>query len=836
VTAPDVVTADVGVDAEDIDALTTAPARINDPAQSIARLLERFEPRRAASSWPVTEKNHADMVDLVSTSPLLSGLQAPVRRSYLDAVLALVNWLEKQPGDTWQERWQRSGVEATPGSDWRHLVLGTLSGRRPRLYKYLGLGLGVLMCADVIRPSVRWLLATTTPRKLGASLALSRDRAGFGALAVAGEQAAVGDTTLGVALSRIAVIVVAKGGTVADISVGDCLELLQAAKAADSQRLHNSPFFYQLLYATGTFGPDAPPSIRVFSTGGQRSVEELIDRYSISCRPVRDLLVDYLRERQMRLDYSTLYALSATLANVFWADLERHHPGIDSLHLSHEVKAAWKQRLLTKSPRGRSTEVAGARRLGAMDILSTVRAFYLDLGEWAHDDPARWGPWAVPSPIRAAEISHKKALDHRKSRMDQRTRERLPVLPALVAAVDAERHAGAERLETARITPPGQLFSAAGQTLRRSAPGKRAQARIWAEDPEGATRRDLTLEEHRAFWSWAAIEVLRHTGIRVEELGELSHHDMIEYTLPGTGELIPLLHIVPSKTDTERLLVISPELADVLSAIICRVRGEDQTVPLAVAYDQHEHTWLPPMPLLFQRRLGAEHRPIAPQAIRHLLIGAAERAGISDASGRPLRFVPHDFRRILITDAIMHGMPPHIAQLVAGHRDLNTTMGYRAVYPEEVIRGHRAFIARRRALRPSTEYRIPSEEEWNEFLGHFERRKLSLGTCGRSYDTPCIHEHSCIRCPLLRPDPEHRSRLVEIEANLRLRIEEANREGWHGEAEGLVVSLAAAKEKLVHMDQIAERHQHVVHLGMPTFSRAGARTVTAPTQEDGNTH
>jgi hypothetical protein len=25
----------------------------------------------------------------------------------------------------------------------------------------------------------------------------------------------------------------------------------------------------------------------------------------------------------------------------------------------------------------------------------------------------------------------------------------------------------------------------------------------------------------------------------------------------------------------------------------------------------------------------------------------------------------------------MHGMPPHIAQLVAGHRDINTTMGYR---------------------------------------------------------------------------------------------------------------------------------------------------------------
>ncbi len=264
-----------------------------------------------------------------------------------------------------------------------------------------------------------------------------------------------------------------------------------------------------------------------------------------------------------------------------------------------------------------------------------------------------------------------------------------------------------------------------------------------------------------------------------------------------------------------------------LSAIICRVRGEDNAVPLVVAHDEHERTWLPPMPLLFQRRFSAEYRPIAPQAIRHLLVGAGERAGITGRDAKPLRFSPHDFRRMFITDAILHGMPPHIAQLVAGHQDLNVTMGYKAVYPEEVINGHRAFIARRRALRPSEEYRVPTDEEWEEFLGHFERRKLSLGTCGRSYATPCIHEHSCIRCPLLRPDPLQRPRLVEIEANLGSRIEEATREGWHGEAEGLQVSLAAAREKLAHMDEIAARRTEV-RLSSTRPVRTAARMVGVP--------
>ena len=174
----------------------------------------------------------------------------------------------------------------------------------------------------------------------------------------------------------------------------------------------------------------------------------------------------------------------------------------------------------------------------------------------------------------------------------------------------------------------------------------------------------------------------------------------------------------------------------------------------------------------------------------------------------------------------MHGMPPHIAQLIAGHRDISVTMGYKAVYPEEVINGHRAFIARRRALRPSEEYRTPTEEEWNEFLGDFEHRKLSLGTCGRSYATPCIHEHSCIRCPLLRPDPTQRHRLAEIEANLHTRIDEACREGWRGEAEGLKVSLAGAKHQLAQMDELAARQHTVVELGMPDFADTAGRTVT----------
>ncbi len=31
---------------------------------------------------------------------------------------------------------------------------------------------------------------------------------------------------------------------------------------------------------------------------------------------------------------------------------------------------------------------------------------------------------------------------------------------------------------------------------------------------------------------------------------------------------------------------------------------------------------------------------------------------------------------MFLTDVIMSGLPPHIAQIIAGHRDINVTLGY----------------------------------------------------------------------------------------------------------------------------------------------------------------
>jgi integrase len=315
--------------------------------------------------------------------------------------------------------------------------------------------------------------------------------------------------------------------------------------------------------------------------------------------------------------------------------------------------------------------------------------------------------------------------------MATRTSEPKPVLRTLVAWVAAERARTAELLAAAEQTRHGELFAAAGTKLRRAVLETQTDGHIWAADPDTGQRRDLSFEEHRGFWTWAVVEVLRHTGIRIRELTGLSHDSLIQYRLPTSGELIPLLQIVPSKTDPERLLVISPELADVLSTIVTRIRGDRPDVPLVVSYDKNERVYNPPMPLLFQWRRGLDDRSISETVLRTYLDHALTEIGVKDAAGQPIRYTFHDFRRLFSTDAIAHSIPPHIAQLVAGHRDINTTVGYTAVWPEEVISGHRAFVARRRALRPTQEYRTPTDAEWAEFVGHFQRRNVVNGDCGR---------------------------------------------------------------------------------------------------------
>jgi hypothetical protein len=471
-------------------------------------LRARFPPRAPVTTWRATCADRHAVVARLLAPPVAE--DHPARRFGLTRML---DWLEAQPGQTWQERWKATGADSGNQADpgWKSAPMawlkqtGRTAASTDTLQGALGSGLQLLVCGDVIRPSIPWLLRVRT-FNLAGGMARARDPIGFAALRDASRDSVVSSLTVQDALTRIAYIMAAKGGAVRAITVGDCLELLDRAfEYGQYGTGGKGPYFYQLLHAIGAFPETAPATVRMFSImyPGQATVEQLIDRYDLAYRPIRDLLVDYLRERQPALDYTTLTRLACHLGLLFWKDLELHHPGIDSLDLDPGVVAAWKHRARTRPDRSAGTGSTAGRlpRSDLDSLLRAVRGFYLDIARWAAEDPARWGRWAARCPIRVSDIPDGKEAARRKSRMNQRTRQRLPAVPAIAAALDQARQDSDRLLTAGRQADHGEQFTAVGQTMRRLIP-LRANQRIWAEDAAGS-RHDLIREEDNAFWAWA---------------------------------------------------------------------------------------------------------------------------------------------------------------------------------------------------------------------------------------------------------------------------------------------------------------------------------------------
>lgn len=139
-------------------------------------------------------------------------------------------------------------------------------------------------------------------------------------------------------------------------------------------------------------------------------------------------------------------------------------------------------------------------------------------------------------------------------------------------------------------------------------------------DESTGRKLNVTFTEDAAFWQWAAIETLRHTGLRCEELLELSQLSIRQYAQPN-GEVVALLVVAPS-------IPMTAELFHVVATIIRRLTQNREGVPLATRFDPYERITSEPHPFLFQRTIGQRTEVINPGSLR------AELAKLSDADSR----------------------------------------------------------------------------------------------------------------------------------------------------------------------------------------------------------
>jgi integrase len=753
--------------------------------------------RREPAAGPADLLPAEEVLALLPTHPAFPTSVSKGHEQLRGAAVVL-RWLEGHVGSGWQQRWRNACGDA--GLGWVDGFVADAPGSRGHKRAEVTAGLRSLLLNGVVRPGYGFF-RHYKPGTLIAEMIATDGTETFARLRHAAAALGANDHQYGDARVAIAKMVLHTGRGVNELTVDD----FDDYRAAFRGRRHPIPtgtvLAWDLLRAVGVLPADS--SMRQHLRRGQQTTTDLVDRYPIQSTNIRHVLIRYLDERRPAIDYSTLRSLASSLVGTFWVEIERLHPGLDTLHLPAEVAEAWKLGLLTVTRKDGQVR----ERRNRFDVMGQVRTFYLDIAEWATED-AFWAAWAAPCPVRRGDTDGtSRSKQKNLAEMHQRVRERMPLLLDLVDAADTHRAATEGLLQAANAAARDSDFVHGGVTYRRARSDPRTRGgpdQVMALNPATGQKINVTREEDDAFWAWAIIETLRHSGVRIEELLELTHLALVSYQLPSTGETVPLLQIVPSKTNEERLLLVSPELASVLACIISRLRRRHSgSVPLVARYDHYEAVTGPPLPHLFQRRWGTGQQVLSTQTVRNLLNATLKRTDLRDLAGRPLHFTPHDFRRIFTTEAVGNGLPVHIAAKILGHRNINTTQHYLVIFQDELIRTYRVFLDQRRATRPTAEYREPTDAEWQEFQQHFELRKVELGTCARPYGSPCRHEHSCIRCPVLRVDPKQRPRLVEIIRNLADRIAEAKRNGWLGEVQGLQVSLAEAEKKLVSLDRRA---------------------------------
>ena len=233
-------------------------------------------------------------------------------------------------------------------------------------------------------------------------------------------------------------------------------------------------YFYQLLRAAGVFPPAAPASVRMFTTRGQlspgRADRPVRHRLPPGPRPARGLPPRTAARGGLRHPAGDGPRPGQAVLARPGAPPSRHQLAAPVPGGSGRLETADHAEDRRAAPAGRHPRRRPGPRRPAPCSPSARSTSTSPSGPSTTRPGGR--QWAAPCPIRAEEIPHAKELSRRKARMDQRTRERLPVLPALIRAAAAEREAAAARLAACAAARPGEAFTAGGQELRRAVHGQ----------------------------------------------------------------------------------------------------------------------------------------------------------------------------------------------------------------------------------------------------------------------------------------------------------------------------------------------------------------------------
>ena len=617
---------------------------------------------------------------------------------YEQAVLGckfFVNSLNGCRGRSLQQRW--CDFEATVWPEWSHAENRLPSHRR-------SWGPRVAVIGRLVRPSPKWLMSVrildwVTSLPEDDSIVKARDLLS-GALKTVRW---AGPFCKHMAVSNGIRILLANGyATLSEIQERDL--------ASDPAWSKGSDVLDAALCAVGVFTRTPQQGASRRHRGERLTPAEMVVRMEIP-EPFRQVSTLYLETYGARVSdvYSTRRGKANALRN-FWQFIVERYPDV---RRCRDVLPGHARAYLAYAVE-RSPGVQSAH-----GWLITVRTFFADICGWATEPGSPFAPFAPATPPL--------------------TRHDL-----MGAGFKSGRQESANRM-TATVLD-----------LEREMPNIRALAlRSWdkakiAASAQGTGQR-VKRSEGDAFWTWAVLELLVQSGLRVEEAAELTALDILKRRTKD-ARVYYLLHVKPSKYDRARVIPIGDGLGRVIAEIIRHVKafyGVD-TVPFCDHWDRHEKRPLPRAPYLLQ---GAGHpSAMSISGMSGRVNAVSVAAGSRHSDGKPLILRPHDCRRMFASEHLNNNVPVHVIQALLGHASLDTVMVYAKLYPQHLLEEYRKTVrGLYRAVHGEGSLRNPTAAEWAAFEASCSLRDMGTHLCALPTGEYCPRGLVCLGCVHAQP-------------------------------------------------------------------------------------
>lgn len=222
-------------------------------------------------------------------------------------ITQVLDWLEHQPGDTWQARWLASGAEMHPRA-WPKLA--GVDGRQQIETAHFVVNALVILRA--VAPTLGWLVGTPRVR-LRDDWTVYHDAEAFATLGARVEVADSADRAESIAhLYRMSVTT---GRSVSELTGADFCATRQALVQL-GKRKGSLNATWRHLKALGLLC-DEPDELSQVLAKARLSPEELVDRYGVRDEAIGRLFVEYLTEREPACDYTTLLNIALHVVKLF---------------------------------------------------------------------------------------------------------------------------------------------------------------------------------------------------------------------------------------------------------------------------------------------------------------------------------------------------------------------------------------------------------------------------------------------------------------------------------------------------------------------------------------